>query len=146
MGRSELDELFLDTTNDIQEKISRGTKYGLQRAAGLLRHLLTDRGEPLIVQINRTYRMPITFEVKDWPEAAPQPGLFHLMNPKPDNDMPKKVVKRDQFLSQVCLLLHEHTYRTKDIIEMVAHVRGAFIQVMPRRTHNRRLFLTKSVP
>lgn len=60
----EIEALYLSTIEDIQEKSTRGDRYQIIRASGLLRHLLID-DTALIHKVNRKYRVKISFSVID---------------------------------------------------------------------------------
>jgi hypothetical protein len=60
----ELELLYLNTIEDIKEKLLRGDRYHIIKASGLLRHLFLD-SEPLIHQINRQHRAKLLFSIVD---------------------------------------------------------------------------------
>ena len=56
-----VDELFVRTIDDLEERAGTTDEYELL-AAALLRKLLLDR-PPLMDQVNRTRRLPISFRI-----------------------------------------------------------------------------------
>lgn len=59
-----LESFYIDTIEDIREKLSRNNRYHTIKASGLLRHLFLDT-TPLIHQINRKYQAKILFSIID---------------------------------------------------------------------------------
>jgi hypothetical protein len=58
----EIGELFLATLNELENYLAVGDDYSMLRASALLRQMLMD-GSPLIHQVNRVYRLQISFPV-----------------------------------------------------------------------------------
>lgn len=59
------EQLFINTVQDLRSKIRVNKEYHIIRACGLCRHLLLD-GHPLLHQVNKKYKLPITFHIKDY--------------------------------------------------------------------------------
>jgi len=120
---TEIEEYFLDITNDLELRIESGSKYDLIESADLLRKLLFDK-HSLIDQINRTYRYKLQFVVKYWPDTEPEYGKIQLQTVVPNINDETKIVNKDNFLSTKCLFIFDKSLTVKDILDHVAYVRG----------------------
>jgi len=117
------EELFLGTVQDLRTKIRTNKPYNLIRACGLCRHLLLDE-HPLVHQVNKKYKLPITFHIKDYTNTP----LSHDYKGSggrtilPIGD--SKNVKLDEFLKTQVLYYGKHEFTVKDIIIAAAHYFG----------------------
>jgi hypothetical protein len=129
----ERDRLFLETLRDLEARSAGGaTEYEVLRSALLLRQLLLDES-PLLHQVNRDRRIPITFRVNVrepiWKIAgSPPPEIWAKQNGlDPDTAGPAPEVadlKLSAFLSRVIIISHGSELTIGDVIRQVANVLG----------------------
>lgn len=130
----ERDRLFLETLQDLETRSAgRATEYEVLRSAVLLRELLLDES-PLVHQVNRDRKVPITFRanVSDpiWEIAGSPPPSFWARQDGFDPDTAAmrapQIADLDlpAFLSQVIIVRRGTELTVKDVIRQVAHVLG----------------------
>ena len=120
---NDIEQLFIDTVNELSERMTRGSRYDLIKASGLIRALVVD-GSNLMHQVNRNFREKILFTVKQWQTATPAPGKLELQTVMPTGNGETIAVELDAFLVRRCIFYHQHVYTVRDIIKVVANVRG----------------------
>ncbi len=136
-------DTFCDKYDDLEKLVTSLKPYDLQRASAIIRHLIID-GYPLVDQINRTYRLKITFPVAKitTPDLSRplnrglsywdiQDGLYR-------EDMKPELlesVKREKLLSKVVMLVEGVEITVKDAIKYEANYQGG--------VHNTEVDLTK---
>ena len=79
--RTDVEQLFLDTLRDLEQRVSAQDAYQILGISALIRKLLLD-GYPLIDQVNRERRLKIWFEIglpQKSPPGFPQP-LFYTQD------------------------------------------------------------------
>lgn len=117
------EKLFLGTVQDLRTKIRTNKPYNLIRACGLCRHLLLDE-HPLLHQVNKKYKLPITFYIKDYKNTP----LSHDYKGSggrtilPIGD--SKNVKLDEFLNTKILYYNRHEFTVREIIRAGSHYFG----------------------
>lgn len=123
--------IFLNILEDIRFKVASGNKYNIIRAAGLVRQLLLDR-EPIVYQVNREFTTKILYEVRDL-SNLPKESLtqstkeestiqwFHLI---PVDNKKKVSLKIDEFLSHKILIVNQHIFTVRDIIQFTSTFLG----------------------
>jgi hypothetical protein len=125
-----IETLFLSTLDDLEARIASQDPYAILGASALIRKLLVDE-YPLVDQINRTYRLKITFEVTE-PQGLP-PGLPELDwytvqdGIDPDTAPPflkRQSATRDQLLDYVLARINGRAYTLREIIKFEANVMG----------------------
>jgi hypothetical protein len=115
---------FLNTLDDLEEKLNRGDAYSIIRASGLLRQLLIDN-EPLVHQINRRYRLRIEFEVIGIFKLPIRPVIcWQNLDPSNFPNARKTRLRLDNFLSAECLVFRDYDFTVKDVITACAHMKG----------------------
>ena len=124
-GKDDAERLFLGTLVDIDAKLASGGWYELLRAAGLLRQLLLD-GTPLVIQINRKFRLPLVFEVLEFRSRPPIVPDHHWRNldPSPFSGAKTESVDLDTLLRAPCLTTSGVTASVKDLIKACANAKG----------------------
>ena len=140
----EIERLFLDTLSDLRVKIAPPSNYELLGAAALIRKLFLDES-PLVVQVNRKYRLKITFEVnqpRGFP-GFPEPVIYAALDafdpdtaPPPVNPL---IVNRAQLFSRVVERAVGHSYTVRDLVLFEAHVSGAVHAGQPKNDQQRAL-------
>jgi hypothetical protein len=127
------DRLSLETLQDLDTRSAGGaTEYEVLRSAVLLRQLLLDQS-PLVHQVNRDRKTPITFRVNvrdpTWKIArSPQPSFWTRQDGfDPDTSLTVPQIANlnlPAFLSQVILVSRGTELTVKDVIRQVAHIVG----------------------
>jgi len=143
MKTRELEKLFCDKYDDLEELVKSLIPYDLSRASAIIRQLIID-GSPLMDQINRTHKLNIIFPVSkiNIPDLnAPlnrgleywdiQDGLY-LEEMKPEQ---LEHVKRDKLLSKGIMIVKGKEITVKDAVKYEANTQGA--------VHSREADLTK---
>jgi hypothetical protein len=136
---TETERLFLRTLEDIENRIESNDSYKVLGLSGLIRKLFFD-DNPLVDQVNRTYRSKIKFVI-----AAPDPTFFEKMlsmetifyfedvNPEiPFPNQPIIEISRDQFFSTRVLIVETKAYSIREIILFEANVMGGIHAGMPK--------------
>jgi hypothetical protein len=128
----ERDRLFLETLRDLEAKSAGGaTGYDVLRSSALLRQLLLDDA-PLIHQVNRERRLPITFRVNVRPPiwkilGPPLPEVWTLQDGLDPETAPAPEIadlKLDAFLSQMVIFRRGEEFTVRDVIQQVANILG----------------------
>jgi hypothetical protein len=117
------EELFVNTVQDLRSKIRVNKEYHLIRACGLCRHLLLDE-TPLLHQVNRKYKLPITFNIKDFTAA---PLSLDYKGSGGRTILPigeSKKVKLDEFLKTKIHYYGKNEFTVKEFIIAAAHFYG----------------------
>jgi len=101
---NERENLFLKIYEDIENRLTQEDSYEILQISALLRKLLLDK-QPLIDQVNRTYRNKILFEITEnqlYQPGMPKPNFYSIQDGlDPDTSRPGKrisQIKRDVFL------------------------------------------------
>ena len=131
---TENEELLVNIYNDLRSKIDAGDKYSFIKASGLIRQLLAD-AVPLVDQVNKDYKVKITFRTQ---KNKPKFGNFvdehgqkwesvigiTLINPSHNDDQYIEHLKRDAFLKYPVINYSGFDFTVLDIIKISAHVYG----------------------
>ena len=119
----EVEAFFLETVKDIDAKVVERTRYGLIRAAGLLRQLLLDG---LIHKVNRPYRLKLAFEVIEFHSAPSDQSVIHWRTLDPSAFPGVKVVTVDlaALLAIPVLRIGTSTASVRDVIKACANAKG----------------------
>ena len=135
------DELFLRTVQDLQQRSTSTDEYELLIAAALLRKLLLD-SNPLVDQVNRTRRLPITFRIAmrgPAPSGGDAPPILWVLDsgldPTSSGGSSFKIadVDRSRFLKRPVSLYMSEEATVHDLIDYFAHVRGAVHSAAPSK-------------
>lgn len=124
--------LFVETVTDLRERSrdpASRSRYELLGIAPLLRKLLTDRGDPLLVTVKRV-RREITpgFRIRPW--QAPSNAneslnyLIRLGGPDLVGDAATEALTADQFLAARTGMVEGEDLSVKQVIRYYAHVEG----------------------
>ena len=118
------EELFVYTIQDLRTKIKLNTPYDLVRACGLCRHLLLDES-PLVHQVNKKYRLAITFNIADYsntPLSHDHKGSGgRTIEPLVEQT---KIAKISDFLKTKVLYYGSHEFTVKEMILAASHYFG----------------------
>jgi len=117
------EELFLNTVQDLRSKIRVNKPYHLIRACGLCRHLLLDE-TPLLHQVNRKYKLPITFHIKNYTDT---PLSNDYKGSGGRTILPigeSKKVKLDEFLKTKIHYYGKNDFTVKEFILAASHYYG----------------------
>lgn len=117
------EKLFISTVQDLRYKIRANKEYHLIRACGLCRHLLLD-GMPLLHQVNRKYKLPISFNIKDYTDA---PLSYQYKGSGGRTILPigeSKNVKLDDFLKTKIHFYGKNEFTVQEFILAGAHYYG----------------------
>jgi hypothetical protein len=108
------EESFLQTLEDLREKVASNDRYQLIKASGLLRLLLLDA---MVHDANRNHKVKLKFylTLKDYRKVKVKP------------------LSLDEFLSTEWKAYREHTYSVKEIIETSAHLMGGVHLKKPKQ-------------
>ena len=114
--RTDVEQLFLDTLRDLEQRVSAQDAYQILGISALIRKLLLD-GCPLTDQVNRERRLKIWFEIgfpRKSPPGFPQPLFYPRQDGfDPDTAPPgteRKKVSRDGLLSARVLTIEGKDY------------------------------------
>jgi len=123
------EETFLDTLDDLRDRVQRSTRYDLLRAAALLRQLLID-GQTLVDRVNRQHRIRLQFEIMD-PTPLPFPrDRIHAnwsdINPNlvPGLQPRTVTVDREGLLRTVMFMSGPDDFTVHDVVKTAANVKG----------------------
>ena len=146
----EKETLFENTLRDLETRLAANDPYEILGVAGLIRRLLLD-DHPLVDQVNRKYKMKITFEIGHplgLPPGIPAPDFFSVQDGiDPDTARPGKQrvqVSRDQFFKAVLSIVDSHEYTLRDIVLFEANVMGAIHAGSPKRDKEKALHAINS--
>lgn len=117
------EELFVRTVQDLRTKIRLNTTYSLTRACGLCRHLLLDKAA-LFHQANKTFKLPLTFNIKDYTNIP----LSHDYKGSGGRTIlplgESKNVKFDEFLKIKIHFSGRNEFTVKEMIDAACHYYG----------------------
>jgi hypothetical protein len=119
--------LFLSILDDLDTKTAHPDKYGLIKASGLLRQLLLDEN-PLVIQVNRAYKLNLVFTFRALPKIGQDDLIVAWMRlPKGNNpcDVSQATTAGlSTFLGAGCLGLAGRVFTVREVILANAHVKG----------------------
>lgn len=124
--------LFVETIADLRDRSQNPaprSRYELLGIAPLLRKLLTDRGEPLLVTVKRA-RHGITpqFRIRPWqvPDGVDESlnYLIRLSGPELVGDPETPALTADQFLAARVGVIKGKDLSVKQVVRYYAHVEG----------------------
>lgn len=120
-----VEQLFIDSLRDLDQKVIAQTGYALVRAAAILRQLLLD-SQPLVHLVNRKYGHKLIFEVRPYQTPPSLPVMFHRrdMNPEIFPGAKTNAVALDEFLALPVLHCGNVTSTAKDLIKACANAKG----------------------
>ena len=134
----EIEKLFLNTLEDIQNRLINDDPYEILLISGLLRKLFFD-DYPLVDQINRVYRLKLVFKIIDnQVDIKKDPNLtFWSIQDglDPDTAPPFRrsiTVTRDQFFKTIVTVFNQKHFSVKDIILFEANVCGGIHAGSPK--------------
>ena len=121
------ERLFLDTLADLESRAATPNRYGLIKASGLLRLLLLD-GQPLVHQVNRDYRVKLTFTFHEIPKTDQGDMIVAWValakTGDPNEQARTTTGGLDAFLAAGCVGLNGRVLTVRDVIHANAHVKG----------------------
>jgi hypothetical protein len=125
VGKSDEEHLFLGTVADIDQRVLKGGRYNLIRAAGLLRQLLLD-STPLMHVVNRMYCQQIEFETIDFRDSPPLSPEAHALFLDASYFPGAKTIRVniDTFLKAPCFRIGTNTANVRDLIRACANAKG----------------------
>lgn len=135
---TEVENLFVNTIKDIENRLSNSDPYEILLISGLIRKLFFD-DYPLVDQVNRIYRFKLQFEI-----TVPQTDIYN--DPyldfcsvqdglDPDTAPPFKnkiTVTRDQFFHTTVTVINKKHFSVMDIILFEANVCGGIHAGSPK--------------
>ena len=137
--------LFMETLKELEARVSAQDPYMILGASALIRKLLLD-DFPLVDQVNRQYRLKLTFEVTEppnFPPGLPEPMFYSVQDAiDPETVRPgkaKKTVNRDQLLSYVLAKVDGRPYTLREIVLFEANVMGGVHAGSPKEDKDRLL-------
>lgn len=128
--------LFLETLNDLRQKIDSNQPYHLIKSSELIRSLLFDPSGSLVDKINRERRFKIKFEFidgRDSLEGIRKIGISidtftlndELYPPTTNPNRPdKKIGSKDNFLNALIIFHNNREYTVKDVLDFVLYNLG----------------------
>ena len=131
----EIEQLFVRTLDDLENKISSDDPYETLGASALIRKLFLDGSNSLVDQVNRTQRVKLEFHIAI-PVPSFPPGIdpdeFKIqllivdgLDPEtsaPDNE--RRTVTRDQFFATCIVTNDADQYSVRQVVLFEAHVMG----------------------
>lgn len=142
-------KLFLETLEDIEERVASNDAYKVLLISALIRKLLLDES-PLLHQINRKYKTKISFEIIPANDALVQNSEYYisadLLDPEtaPRRKKSQKV-SLDQFLKTTVLSICGKRYSVKDIILFEANIMGGIHAGTPKQVKEQALQQINSI-
>lgn len=127
------EKIFLNTIDELKERLNKLTEYDILKSSGLIRQLLID-GNSLVNQINEEYKIKILFRVQKRfefpePEALPDgtiPKVIYGMNfilPEEASSNVEMVNIKD-FLKYILLTNGEEEFSVLDVVKICANKYG----------------------
>ncbi|MEU4523118.1 hypothetical protein AB0F52_30965 [Amycolatopsis sp. NPDC024027] len=141
--------LFVSALEELDGLVRKGqsniSDYELLRISALLRQLILD-AQPLYAQINREYRVSVTFR-SSYPASMtdqdlPEPPFEGLDSPLP---IGTKTLSRDDFLRRHAGYTRPHSFTVKDLILYGANVAGGVHAGSPKSPEHATLHDTAEV-
>lgn len=130
LGLTEKEVLFINTLNDLSNKVNSNEPYEILLASALIRKLLLDDA-PLLHQVNRKYKFKFEYHVGDIlepPDAQEKLIAWGALDGiEPDNDSGEsEVIKKTEktFLAMIIGAANGKDYTVKDLVKYVANVMG----------------------
>ena len=127
---SDIERLFMSTLHDLASRIVDADEYNVLGASALIRKLLID-DFPLVDQVNRQYRLKLTFEISESNPSipgVPEPTFWSVqdgLDPETSRPgKPYKIVNRDQLLATVLAVVNGKSYSLREIVLFEANVMG----------------------
>jgi hypothetical protein len=131
----DVDELFLRTLDDLEQRTLTNDEYEILMSALLLRKLLLD-GTPLIDRVNTIQRLKIRFPMNG---ESPYERAVHELKPTywsledgidPNVNQPPGLsapisATRDQLLARRVMFVRGSWVTVRDLIDQLAHIEGA---------------------
>ena len=122
--------LFIKTLDDLSARIVSSDPYEILGASALIRKLLLD-DHPLVDQVNRDYRVKITFDIiqpRATPPGLPAPTFWTVQDGlDPDTAPPigqRVQISRDQFFGTVLSIVQGREFTLREIVLFEANVMG----------------------
>lgn len=136
---------FLETVNDINQKLQINTKYHILKASGLLRLLLCDR-HSVMEGVNKKYNIQLLFEISD--DSIKPPITPDKQWSNPDiSFFPGAKTRRvdlDTFLKFRCLQINGGVATVYDVIDACANLKGgAHFFPLGRENGGRKIVITE---
>ena len=143
---TETERLFLRTLEDIENRIESNDSYEVLGLSGLIRKLFFD-DNPLVDQVNRTYRRKIKFVITAFDPTFFETMLstetiFYFEDVDPEIPFPNQPIieiSRDQFFSTRVLIVESKTYSIREIILFEANVMGGIHAGTPKTEEEKTL-------
>lgn len=135
----DLETLFRRTVDDLDQRVAAIAHYDALMSAALLRKLLLD-GNPLIHQVNRTYRLNLRFRISGVSQFEQMlldsdPMFWSLEDGlDPDIGLAVPVVEAtlDQFLARNVMRFEGRSVTVRDVINQLSNVDGGVHKGEPR--------------
>jgi len=120
---NEIEELFVESLQDLRLRNKYPSKYNILKASGILRLLLLDK-YPLINQVNNEYKLKIKFAVRKLHNIDPGPGVLNMEGIEPIEGEDLNNIENlslDKFVNKRCLICNQYLYSVKDVININAN-------------------------
>ncbi len=128
------EQIFLQTIEDLKDRVENCTEYNLLKSSGLLRQLLIDENS-LLNQANKAHKLKIRFRVQqrfdmflerksttDGKTWQPLYGMIQILPAEESSYV--ELLTLDNFLKYKLLFNGEFGYSVLDIIKICAHKYG----------------------
>lgn len=134
------ERFFVETYQDLQNRVRTGTDYEMIRGAGLLRHLLLD-ARPLIHAVNRRCRLKLRFYTWDFTERPPLDPELQIVALTPIGKPQSRVISitLEEFITAPSIVYKGVDHSVKDVIYIAAHVLGGVHSGRPQNADEERL-------
>lgn len=128
------EKLFVNSVIELEERFSKQTEYDVLKASGLIRQLLVD-SNPLVAQVNRTYKLKIKFKVvkpykfdstnidSDGTKWNSLCSIMMFISPGKSSDF-VELLSKDDFFKYKILTHHETEFTVLDVIKICANKYG----------------------
>lgn len=121
-----IEERFIRSIIELQERIAKADRVNLLEASAILRRLLLD-ARPLVHLVNRKYRLKLRYPsvvatAVAATEAVPSYSYLNLA-PRVSKKGSVAELSLDEFLSQT-VVFGEKPYSVKDVIDLCANTKG----------------------
>ena len=125
-----IEKLFLNTLDDLAERITSTDEYTILGASALIRKLLID-DFPLVDQVNRQHKLKTTFEIsKTSPSIPGVPGqavwsVQDGLDPETSHPgKPSLTLNRDKLFSTVLAVVNGQNYTLREVVLFEANIMG----------------------
>jgi hypothetical protein len=126
------EKIFLNIISELKKRYENQTEYDILKASGLIRQLLVD-SNPIIEQVNRKYKLKITYRVQERiklpferfnEDGTAWKPLYGIVFITPQENSPVELLNRDDFFKYELLSYHNEMINVLEVIKICANKYG----------------------